>query len=662
MVKSLTRGSVAALLLLSWIHSAAAAQAVNSHSTDMDDALRVQRHLMGQARTESTFVSAFTDATGTEYNEAAQAWRFLGIYIDCETSQVNENSNGQEEEGDMEEEDEKEEGEGEGEEDDGDVRRQRRNQKQQQSVDRGLEGGDENGEDDQAEDQQEEEQGEDEQDDNDNDEVSFPQFTTTCSRYALWAAYVDVNHDGGDAGLGEYEIFNPITRKWDDTACKMTDSDRCVKMDCHLSNSKNFRLLGYYKQYNVNEFLQQIIQHHGSCSWNSGVQQLMYNTYQSWPAGCSYLGAVDDGMYELYIDIKPEMKGKMEVGLYQDNQCLTPYEGSSVTVQEAMKTYASNNKNNEEEHEGENNNNNQNSYFSNSEMALGSEEYFEAWNGALAAYQTCQPCISSSIYSYLVEEERRLEGEGEGEGDEHEGGSQDNAENENAGPFQCQDSTGKVSVNQCMLFATETEIAPAYFRDVQKATRQGTIAASHHVQGLQTSGFDEWVKDWGFFTLSLLVFSFAMFCMCCLIKIKTRVRQVPPLSKNSNVGASNSFSSRQEPLLKSTDTGKSWSSSGGRSSARRVAFSPEERASQAAAAAAKKETATKDAAGIEDYHTSIADPSTRGSATNGANTNRSPSRNSSPAPYGQYHRPRDPEQDEDHNVSQYHRPRDHEEN
>ena len=68
-----------------------------------------------------------------------------------------------------------------------------------------------------------------------------------CARYVLWAAYVDLEYEGG--GIGEYQYWNRTSEDWDDAACYYADGSggsgnnggdddraysRCAKMDCHL--------------------------------------------------------------------------------------------------------------------------------------------------------------------------------------------------------------------------------------------------------------------------------------------------------------------------------------------------------------------------------------------------------------------------------------------
>lgn len=70
-----------------------------------------------------------------------------------------------------------------------------------------------------------------------------------CARYVLWAAYVDLEYEGG--GIGEYQYWDRGTQQWNDTACLFGENgsghsgdgdddgggdgsySRCAKMDCH---------------------------------------------------------------------------------------------------------------------------------------------------------------------------------------------------------------------------------------------------------------------------------------------------------------------------------------------------------------------------------------------------------------------------------------------
>ena len=48
----------------------------------------------------------------------------------------------------------------------------------------------------------------------------------------LGLQYVDKDYSG--AGQGEYMFYDSESGKWDDSACELAGSKRCVKMDCHL--------------------------------------------------------------------------------------------------------------------------------------------------------------------------------------------------------------------------------------------------------------------------------------------------------------------------------------------------------------------------------------------------------------------------------------------
>ena len=91
-----------------------------------------------------------------------------------------------------------------------------------------------------------------------------------CARYVLWAAYVDLEYEGG--GIGEYQYYNRTSGSWDDTACYYADgsgnsggsgdnndggdgdygdyNSRCAKMDCHEEDT-NFSVLGESKKNHV---------------------------------------------------------------------------------------------------------------------------------------------------------------------------------------------------------------------------------------------------------------------------------------------------------------------------------------------------------------------------------------------------------------------------
>lgn len=55
------------------------------------------------------------------------------------------------------------------------------------------------------------------------------------TRFALFDSvqYVDEGYMG--FGQGEYMYYDSENGRWDDSACELVGSERCVKMDCHLA-------------------------------------------------------------------------------------------------------------------------------------------------------------------------------------------------------------------------------------------------------------------------------------------------------------------------------------------------------------------------------------------------------------------------------------------
>ena len=76
-----------------------------------------------------------------------------------------------------------------------------------------------------------------------------------CARYVLWAAYVDLDYEGG--GIGEYQYYNGTSGEWNDSACYYAEGgsagdddkgyqSRCAKMDCHEEDT-SFAIIGFFK-------------------------------------------------------------------------------------------------------------------------------------------------------------------------------------------------------------------------------------------------------------------------------------------------------------------------------------------------------------------------------------------------------------------------------
>jgi hypothetical protein len=184
-------------------------------------------------------------------------------------------------------------------------------------------------------------------------------------------------------------------------------------MDCHLPNT-NKQLLGYFKEPNWAQWMEQLFKHEGICIWTSNEYNFMQNHRQSWPEGCTATSVKLDGKY-LYYDTKPLEFGGMGIGLYTDSRCSIDYSGLDIDP----------------------------------DVVLASEDvsklayYINDWNEALDIFKTCQPCVAYSLKT--------------------------------SGSFDCADDAGYTNVNQCMKFATHTTMMTADFPDLILAAEQGTI-------------------------------------------------------------------------------------------------------------------------------------------------------------------------------------------
>lgn len=78
--------------------------------------------------------------------------------------------------------------------------------------------------------------------------------------------YVDLDYSGG--GIGEYQFYDRQNHRWDATSCKSEKNGRCARMDCHLKDT-HFKLLGFFKEPNYHEWMEQLFKHQGVCLWTN---------------------------------------------------------------------------------------------------------------------------------------------------------------------------------------------------------------------------------------------------------------------------------------------------------------------------------------------------------------------------------------------------------
>jgi len=320
---------------------------------------------------QDDYTSYLVDKKGNEYESYSLAWRYLGMYIDCDVDAMSEASNGR----------------------------------------RRLE-----------------------------DDVD-------CSRKVLWAAYVDPHYSGGS--IGEYQYFNLTTLEWDKQYCK---SKRCVRMDCHESNT-HFKLVGVFKETDgMDDWAEQLFKHEGVCLWSDeDGYEFMEKYRQIWPNYCYQLSLAGDDGATLYLHMKPESWGNFSYGIYSDEDC--SQESAYVSFSDYIYIFY-------------------NYYYGSggNSAAQTWNESFTKWNNYMDVYKICQPCRAYNLDTngFYGEYEggfdrRRNREENDGQGDAEQWG------------YDCYDDAGYRNANQCFKFETHTDYEPASTDDLARASEQGTI-------------------------------------------------------------------------------------------------------------------------------------------------------------------------------------------
>lgn len=260
--------------------------------------------------------------------------------------------------------------------------------------------------------------------------------------------YVDLNYQEG--GIGEYQYYDPYTQSWDDSACSIHGNGRCALMDCHLTDTTTWTLMGVFKEasyFGNDAFFEQLFKHEGICVWNDAdLYDFMSDARESsWPQGCVSTGmAIKNKYYSnggsyLYLDLKPTWNGNMTYGLYTDEICKTDYEGTDITAEDVAKY-----------------------------LGLLYGDSLEMWNDAMEAYKVCQPCMAYNLKNTKQNNPIYQYSDG---GDNNYYYKYD----VNYGYFQCWDDANYVNVNQCMKFRTHAELEVATWEDLVTATNQGGI-------------------------------------------------------------------------------------------------------------------------------------------------------------------------------------------
>jgi hypothetical protein len=133
-----------------------------------------------------------------------------------------------------------------------------------------------------------------------------------CSRWMMWASYVDPNYQGN--GYDEYFGDEPTG-----------------VMDCHNPNTE-WVLLGVYRQ-EFYQFIEQISKHLWAIDDYEYVVALAGLAYFT-DDECFYVGATSDDDatgVSIYAGIAPQKYGKFVMALYTDQYCLYPNEDLGMT-------------------------------------------------------------------------------------------------------------------------------------------------------------------------------------------------------------------------------------------------------------------------------------------------------------------------------------------
>ena len=219
-----------------------------------------------------------------------------------------------------------------------------------------------------------------------------------------------------------------------------------------VKHVSNFKLLGFFKEPNYHEWMEQLFKHQGVCLWTDSEYYFMQTDRYLWPCYCTTTNIQDEDGNTLYYDTKPMPEGRIGLGLYTDWRCKDDYLGD-MEVADVLKNV-----------EGDNNN----EYGSVYDL----EQSLSKWNDAFDVYKVCQPCKAYDLgYNPDLSS-----------GSSRQGGDDDNGE-----VFDCFDDADYVNVNQCMKFKTKTEMLAADFRDIMLAHQQGNIV-QFEVMG-QTYGY-----------------------------------------------------------------------------------------------------------------------------------------------------------------------------
>jgi hypothetical protein len=145
---------------------------------------------------------------------------------------------------------------------------------------------------------------------------------------------------------------------------------------------------GFFKHRNYDDWMEQLFKHEGMCVWSDEEYAFMKRARRAWPRGCASTGTTvngdGDNASPLYYDIKPLRNGRIAVGLYTDEQCVTEYPADTSTVESIVGNIFLN---------ADNHDNNNNYDFSGDSFT----ESMNRWDSAFDIWRTCHPCVAYDL-------------------------------------------------------------------------------------------------------------------------------------------------------------------------------------------------------------------------------------------------------------------------
>ena len=231
---------------------------------------------------------------------------------------------------------------------------------------------------------------------------------------------------------------------------------------------------------------------------SSSDYEFMQSFVGEWQSGCKQIeNREDENGVVLYVDTMPLQGGNLVYGLYTDDTCQTPLQNDNNDGSSSRLTLYSDYLRRQQQEQGEEMNDNQ-------KQAAALEAAWGRWNDLLNDFKVCQPCRAYSRVQTNEDGQQEQQEDAQYQDDQHEqeeqaqeenqpenrfrrhleqdewyndGGGGDGEGEEEPNGFNCYDDAGYLNCNQCYKFFTKTDLEEASIEDLELAHSQGTILA-----------------------------------------------------------------------------------------------------------------------------------------------------------------------------------------